>query len=136
MGILELPICGEEVFTIKLGVVESGLSVLYTCNPGTTSDVLILKDCRVNVSWMKRFTVEYPQYVVLYGFDSPIFIFSIYLRHSDNGDILHLIPEKIMIFDGLTKKFKYTAIVKECNTAEIYEESIVNPLTISCKSSA
>nr|ABO92989.1 F-box domain-containing protein [Solanum tuberosum] len=135
-GSLELPICGEEVFNIKLGVVENELSVLYTCNLGTTSDVWILKDCRVNVSWMKRFTIEYPQYDVLYGFDSPIFAFSIYLCQSYKGDILLLIPGKIMIFDGLTKNIKHTAIVKECNTAEIYGESIVNPLTISCKSSA
>ncbi|KAG5604139.1 hypothetical protein H5410_025631 [Solanum commersonii] len=134
-GSLELPIC-REVFTIKLGVVESELSVLYTCKPSMTSDVWILKDRRVYVSWMKQFTIEYPQYVVLYGFDSPIFTFSIYLRQSDNDDILLLIPGKIMIFDGSTKKFKHTAIVKECNTTEIYGESIVNPLTISYNSSA
>nr|AAT39946.1 Putative F-box protein, identical [Solanum demissum] len=79
-GSLELPICGEEEFNIKLGVVESELSVLYTCKPVTTSDVWILKDSKVNVSGMKRFTIEYPQYAVLYGFDSPIFTFSIYLR--------------------------------------------------------
>ncbi|XP_049405174.1 F-box/kelch-repeat protein At3g23880-like [Solanum stenotomum] len=135
-GSLELPICGEEVFNIKLGIVESELSVLYTCKPGTTSDVWILKDRRVNVSCMNQFTTEYPQYAVLYGFDSPIFTFSIYLCLSDKGDILLLIPGKIMIFDGSTKKFKHTAIVKECNTAEIHGEIIVNPLTISCKSSA
>ncbi|WMV28457.1 hypothetical protein MTR67_021842 [Solanum verrucosum] len=135
-GSLELPICREEVFNIKLGVVESELFVLYTCKPGTTSDVWILKDRRVNVSWTKRFTIEYPQYDVLYGFDSPIFTFSIYLRQSDDDDILLLIPGKIMIFDGSTKKFKHTAIVKECNTAKIYGENIVNSLTISCKSSA
>ncbi|WMV28456.1 hypothetical protein MTR67_021841 [Solanum verrucosum] len=135
-GSLELPICGEEVFNIKLGVVESELSVLYTCKPGTISDVWILKDRRVNVSWMKWFTIEYPQYAVLHRFDSPIFTFSIYLHKSDKSEILLLIPGKIMIFDGSTKKFKHKAIVKECNTAEIYGESIVNPLTISCKSSA
>ncbi|KAK4715612.1 hypothetical protein R3W88_013950 [Solanum pinnatisectum] len=131
-GSLEPPICGEEVFNIKLGVMESELSMLYTCKPGTTSDVWILKDRRVNVSWMKRFTIEYPQYAVLYRFDSPIFTFSIYLRQSDKGEILLLILGKIMIFDGSTKKFKHSAIVKECNTAEFYGESIVNPLTISC----
>ncbi|XP_069153747.1 F-box/kelch-repeat protein At3g23880-like [Solanum lycopersicum] len=129
-GSLELPICGEEVFNIKLGVVDSELSVLYTCKAGTTSDVWILKNRRVNVSWMKRFTIEYPQYAILYGFDSPIFTFSIYLNLSDNDDILLLIPGKIMIFDGSTKKFKHATIVKECNTAEIYGESMVNPLTL------
>ncbi|KAG5604135.1 hypothetical protein H5410_025627 [Solanum commersonii] len=131
-GSLELPICGEEVFNIKLGVVENDLSVLYTCYPGTTSDVWILKDSRVNVSWMKWFTIEYPQYAVLYRFDSPIFTFSIHFRESDKGNILLFIPEKIMIFDGSTKKLEHEAAVKECNTAEIYAESIVNPLTIPC----
>ncbi|XP_015075996.1 F-box/kelch-repeat protein At3g23880-like [Solanum pennellii] len=129
-GSLELPVCGEEVFNIKLGVVDSELSVLYTCKAGTTSDVWILKNHRVNVSWMKRFTIEYPQYAILYGFDSPIFTFSIYLNLSDNDDILLLIPGKIMIFDGSTKKYKHATIVKECNTAEIYGESMVNPLTL------
>ncbi|KAG5567976.1 hypothetical protein H5410_065008 [Solanum commersonii] len=129
-GSLELPICGEEVFNIKLGVVENDLSVLYTCYPGTTSDVWILKDSRVNVSWMKWLTIEYPQYAVLYRFDSPIFTFSIHFRESDKGNILLFIPEKIMIFDDSTKKLEHEATVKECNTAEIYAESIVNPLTI------
>ncbi|XP_015075243.1 F-box/kelch-repeat protein At3g23880-like [Solanum pennellii] len=129
-GSLELPVCGEEVFNIKLGVVDSELSVLYTCKAGTTSDVWILKDRSVNVSWMKQFTIEYPLNAVLFGFDSPVFTFSIYLNLSDNDDILLLMPGKIMIFDGSTKKFKHTTIVKECNTAEIYGESMVNPLSL------
>lgn len=38
-GILELPICGEEVFNIKMEVLDSELFVLYICKPGTTSDI-------------------------------------------------------------------------------------------------
>ena len=80
MGKLGASHLWRKSFNIKLVVVESDLSVLCTCYPNTIFDFWILKDCRVNASWMKRFTIKFPQYVVLYGFDSPVFTFSIYLH--------------------------------------------------------
>lgn len=74
--------------------------MLCTCKSGTTSDVEIFTDPRVNVSWMKQFIIEYLQDIVLYGFDSPGFTFSIYHHKLDNNDILLLVPGKIMIYNG------------------------------------
>ncbi|XP_006363222.1 F-box/kelch-repeat protein At3g23880-like [Solanum tuberosum] len=131
-GRLELPSCGEvnSKFKFKLGVVGSDLSVMYTCYLGTaTSDVWIWKDC--SVSWMKLFTIEYPQNTVLVMFSALIFTFSIHLSQSEKGDILLSLPGLIMIFDGSTKRLEHTADVEGCNPAETYAESIVNPLMIS-----
>ncbi|XP_055817576.1 F-box protein CPR1-like [Solanum dulcamara] len=128
-GSLELPICGEVNSNFKLGVVGSDLSLLYTCRLGdTTSDVWILKDCRV---WTKLFTIEYPQNAGLYIFSPPILTFSMHLRRSNKGDILLSHPGFIMIFDGSTKRLEHTINVEGCNPPEIYAESIVNPLMIS-----
>ncbi|KAK4716061.1 hypothetical protein R3W88_014399 [Solanum pinnatisectum] len=110
-GSLEIPIRGEDHSNIKLGVVGSDLDVLYICHIcATTSDVWILKDCRGNMLWTKRFTIEYPKYVVLYMFSSPKFHISIHLQHI--------------------------VAIKGYNPAKTYAESIVNPLTISGKNSA
>ncbi|XP_049365956.1 F-box/kelch-repeat protein At3g23880-like [Solanum verrucosum] len=136
-GSLELPSCGEvnSKFKFKLGVVGSDLSVMYTCYLGTaTSDVWIWKDC--SVSWMKLFTIEYPQNTVLVMFSALIFTFSIHLSQSEKGDILLSLPGLIMIFDGSTKILEHTADVEGCNPAETYAASIVNPLMISGKNSA
>lgn len=133
-GSLELPVSGEVSCDLKLGVVGSDLSLLYTCRIGdTTSDVWILKDCRV---WTKLFTIEFPQSAGLYIFSPPILTFCMHIRQSNKGDILLLLPGFVMIFDGSTKKLEHTARVGGCNPPEIYEESIVNPLTIFCKNSA
>ncbi|XP_015169727.1 F-box/kelch-repeat protein At3g23880-like [Solanum tuberosum] len=136
-GSLEIPIRGEDHSNIKLGVVGSDLAVLYTCHIcATTSDVWILKDYRGNMSWTKRFTIEYPKYVVLYMFSSPNFTFSIHLRQSNKEDIILSIRGLIILFDGSTKKLEHIAAVGGYNSAETYAESIVNPLTISGKNSA
>ncbi|KAH0675869.1 hypothetical protein KY285_023670 [Solanum tuberosum] len=91
----------------------------------TTFDVWIWKDC--SPSWMKLFTIEYPQNTVLVMFSAPIFTFSIHLSQSEKGDILLLLPRLITIFDGSTKLLEHTADVEGCNRVETYEvEAIVD----------
>ncbi|XP_059315925.1 F-box/kelch-repeat protein At3g23880-like isoform X1 [Lycium ferocissimum] len=129
-GKLELPSCGEVDSHFILGVVGSDLSLIYTCRLGTTtSDVWIMKDCGVNVSWTKLFTIKYPQNDGLY-MCSPIFTFSIHFHESNKGEFLLFLPPLIMIYDGSTRQLEHADDVKGC-PAKIYVESLVNPLTIS-----
>ncbi|KAH0660261.1 hypothetical protein KY290_029787 [Solanum tuberosum] len=93
-GSLELPICGEDNFNIKLGVVGSELSLIYTANlVATTSDVWILKNSGLHVSWAKWFTIEYPQNVGIHMGSPTTYPFSTHLRHSTKGDSLLPFPE-------------------------------------------
>ncbi|XP_075103488.1 F-box/kelch-repeat protein At3g23880-like [Nicotiana tabacum] len=58
---LNFPNYGKDISHLILGVTGSDFSVFCTYHQGTTSDVWIMKDCGVNASWTKMFTLEYPQ---------------------------------------------------------------------------
>ncbi|KAF3642058.1 hypothetical protein FXO38_21324 [Capsicum annuum] len=103
-------LCKQDKSNFKLGVVGSDLSLIYTCHPGaTTTDVWILKDCR---SWIKLFTIKFPQRAGIYLLPSPIYTFSMHFRQSNKGDFLLLDTPFIMIFDGSTRKLEYSADVR------------------------
>ncbi|WMV28449.1 hypothetical protein MTR67_021834 [Solanum verrucosum] len=128
-GSLELPICGEDNSNFKLGAVGNELSMIYTANlVATTSDVWILKNSGLHVSWTKQFTIEYPQNAGIHMGSPTTYPFSTHLRHSTKGDILLSLPGVILIFGGSTTKLEHTVDVVGCDPVEFYAESIVNPL--------
>ncbi|XP_016453562.1 F-box/kelch-repeat protein At3g23880-like [Nicotiana tabacum] len=96
-GKLELPNYGEANSRLMLGGMGSDLALLCICREGTTSDVWMMKDCGVNASWTKMFTIKYPQYIGEYMFTSSIFSFSTYFCQPNNGEISLLLPPTIMI---------------------------------------
>ncbi|KAJ8547900.1 hypothetical protein K7X08_021136 [Anisodus acutangulus] len=128
---LELPASyGEGSYPLTLGVVGSDLSVLCpNCHEGTNSDVWIMKDCGVKVSWTKIFIVDHTQDLGEFMFFSPIF--SIPFCRSNKGERLFLLPPVIMIYDGSTRQLEVAVQFEECFATEIYVESLVDPLLIS-----
>nr|AAT38697.1 Putative F-box protein, identical [Solanum demissum] len=128
-GSLELPICREDNSNFKLGAVGNELSMIYTANlVATTSDVWILKNSGLHVSWTKQFTIEYPQNAGIHMVSLTTYPFSTHLRHSTKGDILLSLPGVILIFGGSTRKLEHTVDVVGCDPVEFYAGSIVNPL--------
>ncbi|XP_019260087.1 PREDICTED: F-box/kelch-repeat protein At3g23880-like [Nicotiana attenuata] len=125
---LELPSYGDSNYPLTLGVVGSDLSVLCPCRQVTNSDVWILKDCGVKVSWTKIFTIEHHRDLGEFIFFSPIF--SIPLCQSNKGESLLLLPPVIMIYDGSTKQLEAIEN-EEYFAAEIYVESLIDPVLIA-----
>lgn len=128
---LELPASyGEASYPLTLGVMGSHLSVLcLNCHEQTYSDVWIMKDCGVKLSWTKIFTVDHPKGLGEFIFFSPIF--SMPLSQTTKGEILLLLRPVIMIYDGSTRQLEVVDKFGECAAEEIYVESLVDPLLIS-----
>ncbi|PHT33923.1 hypothetical protein CQW23_25723 [Capsicum baccatum] len=103
---LELPASyGEASYPLTLGVMGSHLSVLcLNCHEQTYSDVWIMKDCGVKLSWTKIFTVDHPKGLGEFIFFSPIF--SMPLSQTTKGEILLLLRPVIMIYDGSTRQLE------------------------------
>ncbi|XP_060214606.1 F-box/kelch-repeat protein At3g23880-like [Lycium barbarum] len=127
---LELPRYGEGSYPLTLGVVGSDLSVLCpNCHEVTNSDVWIMKDCGAKVSWTKNFTIDHPKDLGEFIFFSPIF--SVPSCQSSKGEILFLLPPVIMIYDSSTRQLEVAVPSEECFAAEIYVESLVDPVLIA-----
>uniref|UniRef100_M1C446 F-Box protein n=1 Tax=Solanum tuberosum TaxID=4113 RepID=M1C446_SOLTU len=101
---LELPDSyGKGSYPLALGVVGSHLSVLcINCLEGTNSDVWIRKDCGVEVSWIKIFTVDHPKDLGEFIFFTSIF--SVPCYQSNKDEILLLLPPIIMTYNGSTRQ--------------------------------
>ncbi|XP_070015838.1 F-box protein CPR1-like [Nicotiana sylvestris] len=125
---LDLPSYEDSSYPLTLGVVGSDLSVLCPCRQVTNSDVWILKDCGVKVSWTKIFTIEHHRDLGEFIFFSSIF--SIPFCQSNKGESLLLLPPVIMIYDGSTRQLEAIEN-KEYFAAEIYVESLIDPLLIA-----
>ncbi|WMV28443.1 hypothetical protein MTR67_021828 [Solanum verrucosum] len=128
---LELPDSyGKGSYPLALGVVGSHLSVLcLNCIEGTNSDVWIRKDCGVEVSWTKIFTVDHPKDLGEFIFFTSIF--SVPCYQSNKDEILLLLPPVILTYNGSTRQVEVVDRFEECAAAEIYVESLVDPLLIS-----
>ncbi|XP_060215770.1 F-box/kelch-repeat protein At3g23880-like [Lycium barbarum] len=127
---LELPRYVEGSYPLALGVVGGDLSLLCpNCHEVTNSDVCIMNDCGVEVSWTKIFTVDHTKDLGEFIFFSPIF--SVPSCQSNKGEILVLIPPVIMLYDGSTRQLEVVDQFEECAVAEIYVESLIDPLLIA-----
>nr|AAT39292.1 Putative F-box domain containing protein, identical [Solanum demissum] len=128
---LELPDSyGKGSYPLALGVVGSHLSVLCLNSiEGTNSDVWIRKDCGVEVSWTKIFTVDHPKDLGEFIFFTSIF--SVHCYQSIKDEILLLLPPVILTYNSSTRQVEVADQFEECAAAEIYVESLVDPLLIS-----
>nr|AAT38714.1 Putative F-box domain containing protein, identical [Solanum demissum]ABO92976.1 F-box domain-containing protein [Solanum tuberosum] len=99
------------------------------CIEGTNPDVRIMKDCGVEVSWTKIFTVDHPKDLGEFIFFTSIFSLPCYQSNKD--EILLLLYPVIMTYNGSTRQVEVVDQFEECAAAEIYVESLVDPLLIS-----
>ncbi|XP_015080446.1 F-box/kelch-repeat protein At3g23880-like [Solanum pennellii] len=121
---------GEGSYPLALGVFGNDLSVLCpNCHEVTNSDVWIMKHSGVEVSWTKIFTIDHPKDFAEFIFFSSIF--SIPSCQSNKGEFLLLLPPVIMIYDCSTRQLEAVNHFEECFAAEIYVESLVDPLLIA-----
>ncbi|XP_049356889.1 F-box/kelch-repeat protein At3g23880-like [Solanum verrucosum] len=99
---------GKGCYPLALGVVGSHLSVLcLNCIGGNNSDVWIMKDCGVEVSWTKIFTVDHPKDLGEFVFFTSIFSVPCYKSNKD--EILLLLPPIIMTYNGSTRQVEVIA---------------------------
>nr|AAT38704.2 F-box domain containing protein, putative [Solanum demissum] len=128
---LELPDSnGKGNYPLALGVVGGQISVLcLNYIEGTNSDVWIMKDCGVKVSWKKIFTIDHSKDLGEFIFFTSIFFLPCY--QSNKNGILLLLPPVIMTYNGSTRQVEVVDQLEECTAAEIYVESLVDPLLIS-----
>uniref|UniRef100_K4CFF7 F-box domain-containing protein n=2 Tax=Solanum lycopersicum TaxID=4081 RepID=K4CFF7_SOLLC len=122
---------GEGIYPLALGVFGNDLSVLcLNCHEVTNSDVWIMKHSGVEVSWTKIFTIDHPKDLGEFIFFSSIF--SVPSCQSNKGELfLLLLPPVIMIYDCSTRQLEAVDHFEECFAAEIYVESLVDPLLIA-----
>ncbi|KAF3625658.1 hypothetical protein T459_30873 [Capsicum annuum] len=129
---VEQPDYGEGKFNLMLGVLGSDLVIL--CNYETHSDVWAMNDYGVETFWKKMFTINCPPDHRNYNFNkhSPVSFFPFFCQ-SYSGKVLQLYRSIFKIYNPDDDSIRQAKLTnrKYCLEAEIFVESLVNPLSIA-----
>ncbi|KAM3199929.1 F-box/kelch-repeat protein like [Capsicum annuum] len=129
---VEQPDYGEGKFNLMLGVLGSDLVIL--CNYETHSDVWAMNDYGVETFWKKMFTINCPPDHRNYNFNkhSPVSFFPFFCQ-SYSGKVLLLYRSVFKIYNPGDDSIRQAKLTnrKYCLEAEIFVESLVNPLSIA-----